>query len=287
MKIARFNSSRVGLVENELIYDVTDAAGYAGDVWPPIGMIQLIAAFSEKKEALERAMAGAVTLPLSSVHLDTPIPWPSKVIAYPVNYVAHGKEMASASRADTQGFFLKAPSSLSGASDAIVLPELQGKEFHHECELAIIIGRRGRHIRRADALDYIFGYACLIDVTVRGKQERVMRKSFDTFCPTGPWITTADEISAPENLSLRLWVNGAVRQDASTRDLILDIPGMIEMASSAMTLEPGDIIATGTPQGVGSIVPGDLVKIEIEKVGQMEVRVVQGVPAFNLAFQTK
>ena len=125
--------------------------------------------------------------------------------------------------------------------------------------------------------DYVFGFSCLIDAVIRGKEERVTRKGFDTFCPVGPWIVTADEVGdAASHLQGRLWVNGELKQDANTRDLILDIAGMIEMASSVMTLYPGDIIAAGTPAGVGPIRHGDKVKIEFERVGTMTLDVIQG-----------
>lgn len=284
MKLVRFNQNRIGVVDGGTVRDVSEAAGIDPSSWPPVGMVQLIRDFPRRREAIEQVVAQARSVPLAEVTVTTPIPWPNKLIAFPVNYSAHGKEMASNSRADTQGFFLKANTSLSGASEPIAIPDLPGKAFHHECELAIIIGSEGRHISRSDALKYVFGYSCLVDVTVRGRQERVMRKSFDSFCPVGPWIVTADEIEDPGNLTMQLWVNDDLRQNANTRDLILDIPGMIEMASSVMTLEPGDIIATGTPEGVGPIVPGDVVTIEIERVGRMTLNVVQGKGGMNSAF---
>lgn len=284
MKLVRFNQNRIGVVDGDSVRDVSEVAEIDPSFWPPVGMVQLIRDFPRRRAAIERAILRTPAVPLSEVALATPIPWPNKLIAFPVNYFAHGKEMASSSRADTQGFFLKANTSLSGASEPIVIPELPGKAFHHECELAIVIGFGGRHISRADALKHVFGYSCLVDVTVRGKQERVMRKSYDSFCPVGPWIVTADEIEDPGNLAMQLWVNEDLRQDANTRDLILDIPGMIEMASSVATLEPGDIIATGTPEGVGPIVPGDVVAIEIERVGRMTLKVVQGQGGMNSAF---
>lgn len=284
MKLVRFNQNRIGVVDGGTVRDVSEAAGIDPSSWPPVGMVQLIRDFPRRREAIEQAFVQARSVPLAEVTLTTPIPWPNKLIAFPVNYSAHGKEMESNSRADTQGFFLKANTSLSGASEPITIPDLPGKAFHHECELAIIIGSGGRHISRANALKHVFGYSCLVDVTVRGKQERVMRKSFDSFCPVGPWIVTADEIEDSGNLTMQLWVNDDLRQNANTRDLILDIPGMIEMASSVMTLEPGDIIATGTPEGVGPIVPGDVVTIEIERVGRMTLNVVQGKGGMNSAF---
>jgi len=275
MKLARFDDDRIGIVRGDTILDVTAIAGAVQGEWPPVAMCRLIANFARLKEKLETAKGPEK--PLASVRLLTPVPWPNKVVAYPVNYHEHGVEMGSSTRANTQGFFLKPPSSLSGPSDAIVLPVNAGRRIDHECELAVIIGKEGRDIAREKWRDFAFGYSCLIDAVIRGKEERVTRKGFDTFCPVGPWIVTEDEIGdAVSNLRGRLWVNGDLKQDANTRDLILDIPGMIELASSVMTLYPGDIIATGTPAGVGPIRDGDKVKIEFERVGAMTLDVVQG-----------
>jgi 2-keto-4-pentenoate hydratase/2-oxohepta-3-ene-1,7-dioic acid hydratase in catechol pathway len=182
--------------------------------------------------------------------------------------------------ADDAGFFMKSSGSLSGPADPIVLPNRPDRLFHHECELAIVIGKRGRHIPAAQALEYIFGYACLLDITMRGKEERVMRKSFDTFCPVGPWITTADEAGDPDTIAMRLWVNGELRQQAPTTDMIVGIREAIAMISAVTTLVPGDIIASGTMSGVGPIAPGDTVTIEVDRVGKMSVDVVaEAVPA--------
>ena len=138
---------------------------------------------------------------------------------------------------------------------------------------------------RAAWRDYVFGYSCLIDAVIRGKEERVTRKGFDTFCPVGPWIVTEDEIGdAAHSLQGRLWINGEIKQDANTRDLILDIPGMIEMAASVMTLYPGDIIAAGTPAGVGPMRHGDKLRISFERVGEMNLDIVQGTSGRNSIF---
>ncbi len=284
MRLLRFDGGRVGVVMGDLVYDVTDAAGVDPKGWPPVGMVQLVADFASRRGALLAAAASGEGLPLERVEIETPIPWPNKLVAFPANYHAHAEEMGSDYRASSRGFFLKSASSLSGAGQPIVLPEPLGREIHHEGELAIVIGRRGRHVPRARALEHIFGYACLLDITVRGLEvERTMRKSYDSFTPLGPWITTADEVGDPAALRLRLWVGDELRQDANTRDLVLDVPGMIEMAASVLTLEPGDVIATGTPDGVGPIVAGDRVSVEIERVGRMTVGVVQGEGGSNLA----
>jgi 2-keto-4-pentenoate hydratase/2-oxohepta-3-ene-1,7-dioic acid hydratase in catechol pathway len=284
MKLVRFNGGRIGLVVDGTVRDVTEAAGVDPDFWPPVGMVRLIADFQAQRGRLESAAAAATPIPLSDVVLETPVPWPNKLIAIPVNYHAHALEMSSPAISKNGGFFVKSASSLSGAGQPIVLPDLVGRAFHHEAELAVVIGRRCRHVPREEALDYVFGYGCLLDMTVRGKQERAIRKSFDTFTPVGPWIVTADEVPDPSALHVQLWVNDQIRQDAYTNNMIIDVPEIISMCSSVMTLEPGDVIATGTGEGVGPVAPGDTVRISITPgVGSMDVKVEQGQGGWNIA----
>ncbi len=284
MKLVRFGGGRIGVLEDRLIHDATISIGLEPEAWPPVGMVQLIKDFNAVRPKLE-GLTKSLGVPLEQTTLETPILWPNKVIAYPVNYVEHGQERNVTLRADRDGFFLKASSSLSGPQDPIMLPDLPGREIHHECELAIVIGRTARHVSTAEALDFVFGYSCLIDVTVRGKEDRVMRKSYDSFCPIGPALVTADEVGDPSALDLKLWVNDELRQHGNTRDLILDVANMISMASSVATLYPGDIIASGTPAGVGPIRSGDRITIEIERVGRMTLSVEQGVGGDNLAIR--
>lgn len=276
MRLARFDGGRIGVVIEDEIVDVTAVCGVDPAEWPAVGPVRLIRDFAALRPRIDAALVGAARLPLASVRLETPVPWPNKVIAYPVNYHAHGREMQAQYRATNQGFFLKPCSSLSGPSDPVVLPPVPGREVHHESELAIIIGKQVRGLKREDWREAVFGYACLLDMVVRGREERVFRKAYDSFCPVGPWIVTADEIPDPDTLDMKLWVNGELRQSANTRDLVLDIPGMIETASAVMTLYPGDIIATGTPEGVGPVVNGDVIRIAIDRVGEMSVPVEQG-----------
>lgn len=284
MKLARFDGGRIGVIIDETIRDVTAAAGVLPGEWPPVGPLRLIADFPKLRGKLAEAAQAAAPIQLDKVRLETPVPWPNKLIAYPVNYHDHAKEMTSVGFANVQGFFLKANSSLCGPNDPIELPDIPGREIHHECEIALVIGKGGRQIPPERAFEHVFGYACLLDMTIRGKEERVMRKSFDTFTPVGPWITTADEIPDAGDIKMRLWVNDELRQSATTRDLIVDIPHMISIASSAMTLYPGDLIATGTPAGVGRVLPGDTVTIEIDHVGRMSVPVVAGKYGENIVF---
>ncbi|MCK9512855.1 MAG: fumarylacetoacetate hydrolase family protein [Pigmentiphaga sp.] len=284
MKLLRFNNGRIGLVIDDTVRDVTTAAGVDPEFWPPVGVVRLIEQFAHRRDDLLAAALAAEPLAIDSVVIDNPVPWPNKLIAIPVNYHAHALEMSSPAISKNGGFFVKSASSLSGAGQPVLLPDLPGRAVHHEAELAVVIGRRGRHIPREQALDYVFGYGCLLDMTVRGKQERAIRKSYDTFTPLGPWITTADEVPDPSALRVQLWVNGEPRQDAWTRDMIVDVPEIIAMCSSVMTLEPGDVIATGTAEGVGPVVPGDEITIDITPgVGRMTVAVAQGEGGWNVA----
>ncbi|UJX47285.1 fumarylacetoacetate hydrolase family protein [Xanthobacter sp. YC-JY1] len=284
MKLVRFDGWRVGVTDGVKIVDLSALCGASEADWPPVAMNRLIRDFDTLRPRIAALLAGEVGVPLAGARLETPVPWPNKLVAFPVNYHDHAREMASTGLANIQGFFLKANSSLCGPHDAIELPDLPGRQIHHECEIGLIIGKTGREIPPEKALDHVFGYCCLLDITVRGKEERVMRKSYETFTPVGPWIVTADEIADPGNLDMRLWVNDELRQSANTRDLIVDIPNMIAITSSATTLHPGDIFATGTPAGVGPIVDGDVVTIEVGGVGRMSVPVVQGRRGHNVVF---
>ncbi|MBV9232376.1 MAG: fumarylacetoacetate hydrolase family protein, partial [Chloroflexi bacterium] len=152
------------------------------------------------------------------------------------------------------------------------LPYLD-KRTDQEAELTVVIGRTARNVSVDEALDCVFGYTCGLDITVRSTEDRSTRKSFDTFTPLGPWVVTSDEVGDPHNLELRCWVNGVLRQQANTHDLIFNVAELIAYTSSVMTLWPGDVILTGTPAGVGPIVGGDRILMEIEKVGQLEVTV--------------
>jgi 2-keto-4-pentenoate hydratase/2-oxohepta-3-ene-1,7-dioic acid hydratase in catechol pathway len=288
MKLARFNGGRIGVVSGDHVVDVSQACGVDPAEWPPVGMNRVIASFTSRKTTIAAAAAAGTRIPLADVRLETPVPWPHKLLAMPNNFAAHGAEMklknfsgngSNSVSADEAGFFMKSNGSLSGPSDAIVLPDRPDREFHYECELATIVGTGGKDIAVADALDHIFGYACLIDVTMRGLGERVMRKSFDTFTPVGPWITTSDEVGAPDDIALNLWLNGELRQHAIAHEMVVGIREQIALCSSVTRLEPGDIIASGTMAGVGKLAGGDVIVIEISRVGRMELAVAAPVRA--------
>jgi 2-keto-4-pentenoate hydratase/2-oxohepta-3-ene-1,7-dioic acid hydratase in catechol pathway len=207
---------------------------------------------------------------------------PGKVIATASNYRDHVAEMRDEVLERVAGHvdswlldfdvFLKATSSIVGPEDAVVMPSTpvaEGREIHHESELAVVIGRGGAHIPETDALDYVLGYTIALDMTVRGDGDRSRRKSYDTFTPVGPWLVTADEIVDPDKLGVRLEVDGEVRQQANTTDLLVDVAGIIAYASSVMRLDPGDVILTGAPPGVGQVHAGEVMLSEISEIGAM------------------
>ena len=173
---------------------------------------------------------------------------------------------------DHYGLFLKASSALAGPSEGVRL-RFTDRRNDHEAELAVVIGREGTDIPEAEALDHVAGYAIGLDMTVRGTEDRSLRKSIDTYAVVGPWLVTRDEIADPEDLALALWVNGEIRQESNTAYHIFGVRRLIAYASSFYTLHPGDIIMTGTPEGVGPVVPGDVMRVEIEGIGAMEVKV--------------
>jgi 2-keto-4-pentenoate hydratase/2-oxohepta-3-ene-1,7-dioic acid hydratase in catechol pathway len=274
MRLVGFDDDRVGVLADDRVVELTDLVDVPGGSWPPTAMLRLIRDYDRLRAQIEARAGSGAGIPLAEVRLSAPVRWPSKLIAFPANYQRHIEEMKSVNRADHNGFFLKSTASIVGPNDAIVLPPIEGADVHHECELGLVIGAEARNIPVEKALDYVFGFTCLIDVTVRGKQERVARKSFDTFTPTGPWLVTRDEVADCASLNLSLTVNGEPRQAANTRDLLLSIPEMVSMTSTITTVYPGDIIATGTPEGVGPIRAGDEITISIQNVGSMTIPVL-------------
>jgi 2-keto-4-pentenoate hydratase/2-oxohepta-3-ene-1,7-dioic acid hydratase in catechol pathway len=205
-------------------------------------------------------------IPLRDVRLRVPVANPSKIIAAPVNYRDHQAEMNVDTQVGALGFFLKAPSSLLGPGGTVQLP-YHDRRFDQEGELALVIGRTARDISEQEALSHVFGYTGLLDITMRGGEDRSMRKSFDTFTPMGPVLVTADEFGDPDEVELRCWVSGKLRQKASTRDLIWGVARLVSYASSVATLYPGDVISTGTPAGVGPITAGDTIRLELSGLG--------------------
>lgn len=264
MRLGQFDGRRLGLVVGDLVYDVTDQVGSVEAPDGPLG-----AHIRSQGASLVAAGPG---ISIENVRWEAPLPRPAKIIGAPANYYDHTDEMPDSATIVDWGLFLKAPTSVLGPGGVVRLPYTD-KRTDYEGELAVVIGRAGKGISRDSALDHVFGYTCLMDITVRSTEDRSTRKSFDTFTPLGPWIVTADEIGDPSTLDLALRLNGDLRQQTSISKMIYGIPDLIAYASSVMTLEPGDIIATGTPAGVGPLAAGDEIVVEIDRIGSLAVTV--------------
>lgn len=287
MRICRFDSNRLGLVEGDEVLDVTAAL----EVIPPQRyplprhdlMIEHLAAVTARAKALA---PGAKRAKLASVRLDSPVANPGKIVNAPVNYQAHIEEaktdavlaQGTAGRKTTfigdWGLFLKATSALVGPGAEMQL-RMPDRRSDHEVELAVIIGRTASFVKQADALKYVAGYSIGLDMSVRGPEDRSFRKSLDTYAVLGPWLVTADEIEDPNSLELSVTVNGEPRQRSNTSRMVFNVHKLIEYASAWYTLHPGDIILTGTPEGVGPVKPGDSIHAEIERVGAFDMQVAK------------
>lgn len=262
MRICRYGDDRVGLVRGDMIFDATAALDHLPAMrWPVPRGDALVAHLDVLKPALEAAADDSHPVPLDSVALKSPVANPTKIIGAPVNYYKHQEEAIADSEInlgreiktiDTYGLFMKANSSLVGPSEGVDL-RFTDRRNDHEVELAMVIGKGGSDISRSNAMSHVAAYAIGIDMTVRGTEDRSLRKGVDTYSVLGPWLVTADEIADPDNLDLEIRVNDELRQSSNTNMLIFDCARLIEYASSFMTLYPGDVIMTGTPEGVGDM----------------------------------
>ena len=287
MKICRFNKDRLGLVVEDSVLDVSAALKELPAVrWPlPPGDL-LIANLAKVRRRIKKIAPRAKAYKLAKVKLLSPVANPSKIIGAPINYkkhidesakdqkIAHGRDIKAMSIGRI-GLFLKANSAHVGPSQGVAI-RARNKRNDHEVELAVIIGRKGARIKRQDALRHVAGYAIGLDMTERGPAAFSFRKSIDSYAVLGPWLVTKDEIRDPDNLDLSLAVGGKLRQDSNTSHLIFDVRRLIEFASAYYTLYPGDIIMTGTPEGVGPVRAGQIMRAEIEKIGAMRVPVRAG-----------
>lgn len=215
--------------------------------------------------------------------------YPPNILCLGLNYKKHAEE-TGASYPEVPILFLKGTNSIIGPQDEIILPKIAPDEVDYEAELAIIIKKRGKNISAEDSMDYILGYTCANDISARDWQMRKQKrqwargKSFDTFCPIGPWIVSKDEIADPHNLRIRTIINGKVYQDSNTSDMIFNIPTIISNLSQSMTLYPGTLILTGTPQGVGFVKnppvflrEGDVITVSIEKIGELTNKIIKEI----------
>lgn len=279
MRLVRFDEDRLGLLSDEGIIDVTDRLEINAED-------PLIEYIRGDYDASEYADA-KVDYQREEVTVASPVKRPGKVIAAPLNYENHIKEAIADKDITTdewfsiedKGYFLKAPSSVVGPDHGVELP-FDDRRVDHEIELAFIMGEDVKNVSTEDAWDSIFGYTVLLDISVRGDQDRSNRKSYDTFTVIGPAVITADEISNPQNLNMRLDLNGKTQQDANTSDMVYTCADIVQYASIGTTLESGDVVTTGTPEGVSELNDGDVVNAEIESVGAMTVNVAHSDTTF-------
>jgi len=284
MRLCRFGEDRLGLVEGTTLKDVTAALDVLPSWRYPLPPFDpLIANLDRVRAQVQEIAADCPPLPLDGLNLLSPVASPGKIVAAPVNYQKHLDEVrgdaelhhgneAHKAPIHAMGLFLKATSSLVGAGQGVQVRQLD-RRTDHEVELAFVIGKRADRVSAAEAMQYVAGYSIGLDITIRGSEDRSFRKSPDSYTVLGPWLVTADEIADPGALDLSLTVNGETRQNSNTRYLILGVAKLIEWASSFYTLHPGDVILTGTPEGVSPIVPGDRVVATIQSIGSMSVAI--------------
>ena len=272
MKLCRYDDDRLGVVRGEVVHDVTEAQTAIRNAAPyAMKGDAVVAALPHWRERIERMADKVPAKPLAAVKLLPPVARPTKLSCAPTNYSAHIAEMAAASaQAGSQivrahsskigeaGMFLKANSALVGPSEGIPL-RFPDRRNDHEVELVMVIGKAGSDIPQARALDHVAGYCLGLDMTVRGGEDRSFRKSVDGYAVLGPWMVTADEIPNPDAIPISLTVNGEVRQNSNTDKLIYNCRRLIEFASAFYTLYPGDLVYTGTPEGVSPVKPGDVI----------------------------
>ena len=282
MKLCRFDHCRIGILDGAAIADITPLFDdIARPAWPYPPYDWMVHHFPQVKPRIDGFLATARRFPADAVAVDSPVANPGKIIGAPINYrdhvdesnadreINHGKTFTTL---EQLGLFLKAGTALLPSGGRVLIP-FENRRTDHEVELVAVIGRAGRRISRAAALDHVLGYSIGLDMTVRGPEFPGFRKSADTFAVVGPWLTTADEVPDPNGLDLELRVNGELRQRSNTRCLIFDVERLIEYASAMYTLCPGDLLFTGTPAGVGPVRPGDLIGASIQGLGELHAEV--------------
>ena len=274
MKLVFFDDFKLGVVKDGVVVDVSDAVSSIPHQEPHELINRLIAGFSDHKQKLIEVVNERTGVPLAQVKLRSPMPKPFNIVAMAVNYMEDGTRAEPA----PINAFHKSPNAVIGDGDTMVLPDIPATIFEGEAEMALVIGKRAEKVKAEDAYDYIFGYLNFIDGSARGLQDGgntfYQMKSRETFAPMGPWLVTADEISDPLNLGVRLWVNGELKQNYNTSDMAHKIPRCIEWASSMHTLEPGDVLALGTNhRGLSALMDGDAVEMEVEALGRLHLNV--------------
>ncbi len=287
MKLCRFGENRYGVVRDAYVYDVTEQVAKAVVAAPLQRGDAAIANLDVIVRLVGEAQLGEPAGLASEARFLSPVINPTKIVAAPVNYEAHITESEAdpgitfnhaVARIDKAGLFLKASSSLVGPGEGVAV-RFPDRRSDHEIELGLVIGRQCSDVAEAQALDVVAGYAIALDMSVRGTEDRSFRKSIDSYSVLGPWIVTPDEVPDPDNVDFTLKVNGAVKQQSNTRHLIFKTRKLIAWASRWYTLYPGDVVMTGTPEGVGPVGPGDVMDCEMQYIGSMRVE-VRAAPVF-------
>jgi len=281
MKLCRFGDHRYGVVRDGNVFDVTEHVAKAVVAAPLQRGDAAIANLAAIVRLVEGATLGAPAANAKDATFLSPVINPTKIVAAPVNYEAHIAEAEedpaitfnhAVARIDKAGLFLKASSSLVGPGEGVAV-HFSDRRSDHEIELGLVIGKTCSDVTEADALDVVAGYAIALDMSVRGTEDRSFRKSLDSYSVLGPWLVTPDELTDPDNVDFTLKVNGTVKQQSNTRHLIFKVRKLIAWASRWYTLYPGDVIMTGTPEGVGPVGPGDVMDCEMQYIGSMRVAV--------------
>ena len=270
MKLLFFDDWKLGVLNGENVVDVTDVVKDIPRVGPGDVINGLIARFGDYKAKLQEAATKGQGVPVAKVRIRPPLPKPTTIVAMAVNYMEDGTRTEPA----PINAFHKSPSAIIGYGDTMVLPDVPATIFEGEAEMAVIIGKRATRVSQADAMSYVFGYCNFIDGSARGLPPSgntfYQMKSRDTFCPIGPYLVTADEIADPHKVQIKLWVNGELKQNFNTDDMAHKIPRCIEWVTSIHTLEPGDIVATGTNhRGLSAFQDGDRIDLETEGLGKL------------------
>ena len=270
MKLCFFDDWKLGVLNGDSVVDVSDAVKDIPRIGPGDVINGLIARWSDYRAKVQEAASKGKGVPISGVRLRPPLPKPTNIVAMAVNYMEDGTRSEPA----PINAFHKSPSAIIGPGETMVLPDVPATIFEGEAEMAVIIGKRATKVSQADAMSYIFGYCNFIDGSARGLPPSgntfYQMKSRDTFCPIGPYLVTADEIANPHKLQVKLWVNGELKQNFNTDDMEHKIPRCIEWVTSIHSLEPGDIVATGTNhRGLSGFQDGDRIDLEVEGLGKL------------------
>jgi 2-keto-4-pentenoate hydratase/2-oxohepta-3-ene-1,7-dioic acid hydratase in catechol pathway len=274
MRLLFFDDFKLGLLKGDTVFDVSRAVEGIPHTGPHDLINGLIARFDEHRERLEGVAARAESVPLSRLRIRPPLPKPCNIVCMAVNYMEDGTRAEPA----PINAFHKSPLSVIGHGDTMVLPDVPATIFEGEAEVAVVIGKRASNVKAADAMSYVFGYTNFIDGSARGLPPAgntfYQMKSRDTFAPIGPYLVTADEVPDPGHLQLRLWVNGTLKQNFNTSDMAHKIPRCIEWVTSIHTLEPGDVLATGTNhRGLSAFQDGDQIELETDGLGRLRFQV--------------